>query len=97
MNETTAQTVTVAQAEPFRSEPFHCEPFQNEPHTDFSRAENRDAFAQALTDVGGQLGLEYPLIIDGKAVNSRKSIVTLNPSHSTQTVGRVAAAIADHA
>ncbi len=87
MNETTPQAATT-----IRAEPFH-----NEPHTDFSRAENRDAFAQALTDVAGQLGREYPLVIDGKAVNSRKSIVSLNPSHSAQTVGRIASATADHA
>ncbi len=87
MNETTAQAVTAVKAEPFH----------NEPHTDFSRAENRDAFAQALADVGSQLGREYPLVIDGKAVSSRKSIVSLNPSHSAQAVGRIASATADHA
>ena len=65
------------------------EPYQNEPHTDFSRAENRKAFAQALKDVEEQLGREYPIVIDGKAVSSRKSIVSLNPSHKSQTVGTV--------
>ncbi len=73
------------------------EPYQNEPHTDFSRAENREAFAAALKDVEGQLGREYPLVIEGKAVSSRKSIVSLNPSHKTQTVGTVTAATVDHA
>ncbi len=73
------------------------EPFHNEPHTDFSRAENRKAFAAALKDVEGQLGREYPLVIEGKAVSSRKSIVSLNPSHKTQTVGTVTAATSDHA
>jgi len=72
------------------------EPFQNEPHTDFSRAANRDAFKQALKDVAGQLGREYPLVIEGKAVSSRKSIVSINPSRKEQVVGRVAAAAADH-
>ncbi|MCA9108330.1 MAG: L-glutamate gamma-semialdehyde dehydrogenase [Planctomycetaceae bacterium] len=73
------------------------EPYQNEPHTDFSRAENRKAFAQALKDVEEQLGREYPIVIDGKAVSSRKSIVSLNPSHKSQTVGTVMAATVDHA
>jgi RHH-type proline utilization regulon transcriptional repressor/proline dehydrogenase/delta 1-pyrroline-5-carboxylate dehydrogenase len=75
----------------------HVEPFRNEPHTDFARAINRDAMRRALKDVAGQLGREYPLIIDGKAVTSRKAIVSLNPSHREQPVGRVAAAAADHA
>ncbi|MBX3437781.1 MAG: L-glutamate gamma-semialdehyde dehydrogenase [Planctomycetaceae bacterium] len=76
---------------------FPAEPFQNEPHTDFSRAANRDAFKRALSDVASQLGREYPLIIDGKAVSSRKSIISLNPSHSAQVVGRIAAATPDQA
>ncbi|MGE3999886.1 MAG: L-glutamate gamma-semialdehyde dehydrogenase [Planctomycetaceae bacterium] len=76
---------------------FRAEPFQNEPHTDFSRDKNRSAFKQALKDVGSQFGREYPLIIDGKAVSSRKSIISLNPSHSEQVVGRVAAATAEQA
>ncbi len=73
------------------------EPFQNEPHTDFSRAENRNAFAAALKDVEAQLGREYPLVIEGKAVGSRKSIVSLNPSRKSQIVGTVMAATVDHA
>ena len=76
---------------------YKAEPFPNEPHTDFSRKEHREAFAAALKDVEGQLGREYDLIIDGKAVSSRKSIVSLNPSNKSQTVGTVAAATKDHA
>jgi len=71
--------------------------FRNEPHTDFSRRENREAFQEALDDVASQLGGEFPLIIDGKATETRKKIVSLNPSHRKQTVGTVASATAEHA
>ncbi|MEZ6146437.1 MAG: hypothetical protein R3B91_13700 [Planctomycetaceae bacterium] len=66
--------------------------YQNEPHTDFSRAENRKAFAQALKDVEEQLGREYPIVIDGKASQLAQIGVSLNPSHKSQTVGTVMAA-----
>ena len=71
--------------------------FRNEPHTDFSRKENREAFQTALDDVASQLGGEFPLVIDGKATETRKKIVSLNPSHRKQTVGTVASATAEHA
>jgi RHH-type transcriptional regulator, proline utilization regulon repressor / proline dehydrogenase / delta 1-pyrroline-5-carboxylate dehydrogenase len=74
---------------------YTAEPFQNEPHTDFSRKESRKAFAAALEDVADRLGQDYDLVIDGKAVSSRKSIVSLNPSNKSQTVGTVAAATKD--
>ena len=73
------------------------EPFQNEPHSDFSRQEVREQFQQALEDVAAELGGEYPLVIAGKAVESRKTIVSLSPSHKRQIVGTVSSATADHA
>jgi RHH-type proline utilization regulon transcriptional repressor/proline dehydrogenase/delta 1-pyrroline-5-carboxylate dehydrogenase len=72
-------------------------PFHNEPHLDFSRAESRDQFKSALKEVGEQLGGEYPLVINGKAISTRSTIVSRNPSHRTQTVGTAASATADHA
>ena len=71
--------------------------FENEPHSDFSRKEIREAFQTALDDVAAQLGGEFPLIIDGKATETRKKIVSVNPSHRKQTVGTVASAAVDHA
>lgn len=75
----------------------HADPFRNEPQTDFSRKENRDAFQAALDDVAGQLGGEYPLVIDGKATETRKKIVSTNPSHRKQTIGTIASAGPEHA
>ena len=71
--------------------------FQNEPHTDFSRAEARDAMEQAIEAVKSRFGEEYPLVIDGRAVHSKNTLVSRNPSRVSQVVGRVAAASPDDA
>jgi RHH-type transcriptional regulator, proline utilization regulon repressor / proline dehydrogenase / delta 1-pyrroline-5-carboxylate dehydrogenase len=77
---------------------FHkAEPFRNEPPSDFSRSSVREAFQAALKDVRKQLGREYDLIIDGKAVSSRRSIASLDPSKRSVAVGTVAAASQAHA
>ena len=76
---------------------YHAEPFDNEPHSDFGRSDVREAFAQALETVQAQLGEEYPLLINGKASDTRKRIVSINPSHRRQHVGSVACASEEHA
>jgi RHH-type proline utilization regulon transcriptional repressor/proline dehydrogenase/delta 1-pyrroline-5-carboxylate dehydrogenase len=71
--------------------------FTNEPHTDFSKTEARDAMQQALDEVASELGREYPLVIDGRSVETKASIVSRNPSHQKQIVGRVASASPENA
>ena len=71
--------------------------FTNEPETDFSRAENREAMQQALEDVADQFGKEYPLVINNRAVESSGSILSRNPSHSSQVIGKCSSATADDA
>jgi len=66
--------------------------FENEPCIDFSREENRDAMEQALADVADQLGKEYPLIINGRPVDTKGTLISRNPSRRSQTVGKVASA-----
>lgn len=73
------------------------EGFVNEPHSDFSRAEVREAMQQALDEVASQLGGEYSMIIDGRAVDSSATIVSRDPSQKSTVVGRVAAATRDDA
>lgn len=72
-------------------------PFENEPLTDFSIPENRDRMQHALDEVEDQLGVDYGLIIDGKAITSRPWIVSRDPSRKAKTVGRVASANTDDA
>ena len=72
-------------------------PFQNEPQSDFSRKKHREAMQKALDDVGSELGGEYSLVIGGRAVDTNSTILSRNPSHRTQLVGRVASAGPDEA
>lgn len=71
--------------------------FSNEPHTDFSRGENRDEMRQALQDVRDQFGNEFPLVINGKSVDTRAHLTSRNPSHQSQIVGNACSASAEHA
>lgn len=71
--------------------------FQNEPPTDFSQPECREAMQAALDNVAEELGNDYPLVIGGKAVDTRARITSKNPSHKKQVIGTSASASADHA
>ncbi len=72
-------------------------PFRNEPLTDFSREGNRLSFAQALKDVAGQLGRNYPPIVDNKPLTTTATIEVRNPSHRSQVIGRCGQATAEQA
>ncbi len=66
--------------------------FVNEPLTDFSKEHSREAMVQALSDVRDQLDQEYPLVINGKSCEARATLMSRNPSKTSQIIGRVAAA-----
>ena len=66
--------------------------FRNEPPTDFSQAANRKAFQEALDDVKSQFGNEYPLVINGRVVETKGAIVSISPSHRGVNVGKVSSA-----
>lgn len=70
--------------------------FDNEPLADFSQESVRDAMQEALDDVRDQLGEDYSLVIDGRAVDSPKMIESRNPSRTSELVGRVCAASDEH-
>ena len=71
--------------------------FANEPLLDFTQEENRAAMTQALRDVRERLGEVYSLVIDGKSCDSRATLVSRNPSKTSEIVGRVASATVDQA
>ncbi len=71
--------------------------FFNEPLTDFSIEENRTKMLEAIAFVRDEFGAEYPLIIDGKSCDSRATLVSRNPSKTSEIIGRVASATADQA
>jgi RHH-type proline utilization regulon transcriptional repressor/proline dehydrogenase/delta 1-pyrroline-5-carboxylate dehydrogenase len=73
-------------------------PFRNEPVTDFAVAEHRQAMLRALEEVRQKLGNSYPLLIDGREVQTGdRRFNSLDPSHRSRIVGRLAMAGAEHA
>ncbi len=62
--------------------------FQNEPLTDFSRESNRQAMSQAMREVGEKLGTIFPLVIGGESIQTPEPLNVVNPSHTSQLVGR---------
>ena len=72
-------------------------PFKNQPLTDFTREENRQAQATALTQVKNELGATYPLIIGGKKIFNDDTFASINPSQPEQVIGRFAKASIEQA
>ncbi len=71
-------------------------PFSTEPSLDFAIPANREAMRAALRQMEGRLGEDYPLVIGGRRVGSTEQIVSVNPAHPDQVVGRHAAAQLEH-
>lgn len=76
---------------------WHTVRFENEPNTDFSKADQREDMKQALKDVEGQFGQDYPLNIDGKAKDTRAHIISRCPSSKETVLGTIASAGPDQA
>lgn len=66
------------------------EPYKNEPYSDFTQAGPREAYQAALQDVRGQLGRDYPLIINGERITTDAWLESRNPSNPEEVVGRTA-------
>jgi RHH-type proline utilization regulon transcriptional repressor/proline dehydrogenase/delta 1-pyrroline-5-carboxylate dehydrogenase len=62
--------------------------FRNEPVADFSREDQRKAMEDALAAVRKQLGLNYPLVVDGRTHATDATIDSINPSHVREIVGK---------
>jgi 1-pyrroline-5-carboxylate dehydrogenase len=65
--------------------------------TDFTKAENRAAFEQALEKVRGQLGQDHSLVIGGERMAGSGSFASTNPSKPAQVVGRFASGTREQA
>jgi RHH-type proline utilization regulon transcriptional repressor/proline dehydrogenase/delta 1-pyrroline-5-carboxylate dehydrogenase len=73
-------------------------PFHNEPVTDFARAENRDAMVAAIDGVRTRLGEHVPLLIGPEEIKTGDRVLdSIDPSHTSRIVGRVAMAGPVHA
>ncbi|MFL5327715.1 MAG: L-glutamate gamma-semialdehyde dehydrogenase [Gemmataceae bacterium] len=71
--------------------------FINEPVTDFADEAAREKMAAALKTVGAKLGKTYPLVINGKRIQTKDTLDSVNPSRTQQLVGKVARATPEHA
>ena len=49
-------------------------PYKHEPFTDFTVEENKQAFLEALKQVEGYLGQDYPLIIGGERIMTEEKL-----------------------
>ena len=61
--------------------------FRNEPFTDYSKPENAAAMRAAIEKVRGELGREYPVVIDGQKITLEKKFNSINPAAKSEVVG----------
>ncbi len=65
------------------------DPFTNCPHSDFTRADERDALAKALEAVSGQLPIHVPTVVAGNHVECGISFNRISPNDGESVVARV--------
>ncbi len=61
--------------------------FKNEAFTDFSIAEKKRAMERALEIVKGELGREYPIIINGAKIELGSHFQSINPAKKDEIIG----------
>src|ERR1700691_3309044 len=66
---------------------LHRGEFTNEAFIDFTQPANRKAMEDALAQVRGMFGREYPLTIGGERITTTEKIKSHNPSHPEQVIG----------
>ncbi|HEY9050115.1 MAG TPA: L-glutamate gamma-semialdehyde dehydrogenase [Gammaproteobacteria bacterium] len=66
--------------------------FSNMPLLRFTQTEQRDSFSQAIQSVRQQLGRHYPLIINGRPVETDNKIESRNPAKPDELIGSISAA-----
>src|SRR5438552_4104873 len=66
------------------------DPYENAPRVNFVHQSNRDKMREAINEVRGRLGRQYPLVIDGQKIWTGDFIDSINPSSPKQVVGAVA-------
>ena len=72
-------------------------PFRNESIRTFSDPADRASIEAALGRARRSLGARYPLVIDGKPVESSETIRSHNPAKPSEVVGEIASASLEQA
>ena len=67
-------------------------PFKNEIVKNFKDPADAAAMAAALESVRRQFGKHYPLVIDGKKIETEKKIRSINPARPDEIVGLTSSA-----
>jgi len=68
------------------------DPFRNEPNLDWSQAQHRERFREALKQTRKKLPFKIPLMIAGEKVTTTKEIRSTNPNLPEEVIGVVASA-----
>lgn len=71
-------------------------PFKHEPFTDFNEESNKKEFEAALEKVKGELGQEYPIVINGEKIYTDDKLTSINPGNKEEVVGSVSKATKEH-
>jgi 1-pyrroline-5-carboxylate dehydrogenase len=72
-------------------------PFTNETVKDFRDPADAAAMKAALAEVKRQFGRHYPLVIDGRKIETEKKIRSLNPANPDEVIGLTSAASKEQA
>ena len=70
--------------------------FRNVPLTDFTLETERAEMGAAIRAARANCGKHYPLVIGGKEIVAEEEMVSINPAHPAEMVGRVAKATMNH-
>jgi len=89
--------VVVAHTQPKKVERGFDAPIDIEPFADFSKAESRQTMQTALEQLKPYLGSTFPPIINNQPVAASDTLLSLNPSHKSQIVGRCGRSTVEHA
>ncbi|MBA4189260.1 MAG: L-glutamate gamma-semialdehyde dehydrogenase [Planctomycetaceae bacterium] len=98
MDPTLHQSKPLAASQPITpTKPQAASAFHNEPLSDFSVAANRDKMVAALAKVRTEFGRTFPVVIDNKAQPLAKTLDSVNPSRTSEVIGKVACASVEQA
>jgi RHH-type proline utilization regulon transcriptional repressor/proline dehydrogenase/delta 1-pyrroline-5-carboxylate dehydrogenase len=64
-------------------------PFVNQPLADFTRADLREGFTAALAAVREDLGRSYPIVVDGREIETGDRLASLNPADPSEIIGEI--------
>ena len=76
---------------------FNGQYFVNEPDTDFSIPSNREKMKSAIDEFRKNFTKKYPLIIGGKKIETSEWADSINPSKSSESIGKFSLASVENA